>query len=52
MLHRGSAPAHLYRRGTQRPDGYARHRLEETILYQIIAEASRTLPRSRSFLAR
>jgi hypothetical protein len=32
------APAHPHRHGTQRPDGYARRRPEETVLDQTIAE--------------
>jgi hypothetical protein len=38
MAHPAPAPAHPHRHTTQRPDGYARRRPEETVLYQTIAE--------------
>jgi hypothetical protein len=41
MAHPAPAPAHPHRHSAQpaqRPDGYARRRPEETVLYQTIAE--------------
>lgn len=38
MAHPAPASTHAHRHGTQRPDGYARRRPEETVLYQTIAE--------------
>jgi len=38
MAHSDAAAAHPHRHSPQRPDGYARRRPEETVLYQTVAE--------------